>query len=43
MAHCVDGFVIPLPKKQLNVYRRLAQKAEEYGWDHGALDFKECA
>jgi uncharacterized protein YbaA (DUF1428 family) len=27
MAHYVDGFVIPLPKKNLNAYRRLAQKA----------------
>ena len=33
MAHYVDGFVIPLPKKQLNVYRHLAQKAGEYGWE----------
>jgi uncharacterized protein YbaA (DUF1428 family) len=29
MAHYVDGFVIPLPKKRLNAYRRLAQKAGE--------------
>src|SRR5678815_5237424 len=42
MAHYVDGFVIPLPKKHLNAYRRLAQKAGEVWRDHGALDFKEC-
>ena len=42
MAHYVDGFVIPLPKKNLNAYRRLAQKAGEVWRDHGALDFKEC-
>src|SRR4029434_1916855 len=41
MAHYVDGFVIPLPKKYLNAYRRLAQKAGEVWRDHGALDFKE--
>ena len=29
MAHYVDGFVIPLPKRRLNAYRRLAQKAGE--------------
>ena len=33
MAHYVDGFVIPLPKKHLNAYRRLAQKAGEL-WRH---------
>ena len=42
MAHYVDGFVIPLPKKNLNAYRRLAQKAGQVWRDHGALDFKEC-
>ena len=40
MAHYVDGFVIPLPKKNLSVYRRLAQKAGKVWRDHGALDFK---
>jgi uncharacterized protein YbaA (DUF1428 family) len=29
MAHYVEGFVIPLPKKNLNTYRRLAQKARQ--------------
>jgi uncharacterized protein YbaA (DUF1428 family) len=42
MAHYVDGFVIPLPKKNLNAYRRLAQKAGKVWRDHGALDFREC-
>ena len=42
MAHYVDGFVIPLPKKHLNTYRRVAQKAGEVWRDHGALDLKEC-
>jgi Uncharacterized conserved protein len=42
MAHYVDGFVIPLRKKHLNAYRRLAQEAGQVWRDHGALDFKEC-
>ena len=42
MAHYVDGFVIPLPKKNLNTYRRLAQKAGRVWKDHGALEFREC-
>jgi len=42
MVHYVDGFVIPLPKKNLNTYRRLAQKAARVWKDHGALEFREC-
>ena len=42
MANYVDGFVIPLPKKNLNTYRRLAQKAGRVWKDHGALEFREC-
>ncbi|MEW6683815.1 MAG: DUF1428 domain-containing protein [Nitrospirota bacterium] len=38
----VDGFVLPLPKKNLKVYRRIAQKAGEVWRKHGALDYKEC-
>src|SRR5262245_37458512 len=41
MAHYVDGFVIPLPKKNLTAYRRLAQKAGKVWRAHGALDLKE--
>jgi uncharacterized protein YbaA (DUF1428 family) len=29
MAKYVDGFVLPVPKKNLNAYRRLAQKASK--------------
>ena len=43
MAHYVDGFVIPLPKKNLDDYRRGAQKAGKIWRDHGALEFRECA
>jgi uncharacterized protein YbaA (DUF1428 family) len=42
MAHYVDGFVLPLPKKNLNTYRRLAQRAGKVWKDHGALEFREC-
>jgi uncharacterized protein YbaA (DUF1428 family) len=41
MANYVDGFVIPLPKKNLNIYRRLGQKAGRVWKDHGALEFRE--
>ena len=38
----VDGFVLPMPKKNLQAYRRMAQKAGKVCRDHGALDYKEC-
>ena len=39
----VDGFVLPVPKKKLQAYRRMAQKAGKVWRDHGALEFRECA
>jgi uncharacterized protein YbaA (DUF1428 family) len=39
----VDGFVLPIPKKNLQAYRRIAQKAGKIWREHGALDYKECA
>jgi uncharacterized protein YbaA (DUF1428 family) len=38
----VDGFVIPVPKKKVQAYRRLAQKAGKVWREHGALEFREC-
>jgi uncharacterized protein YbaA (DUF1428 family) len=31
-----------VPKKNLNAYRRMAQKAGKLWRDHGALEFREC-
>ena len=42
MAHYVDGFVLPVPKKNVATYRRIAQKAGKIWREHGALDYKEC-
>jgi uncharacterized protein YbaA (DUF1428 family) len=42
MALYVDGFVIPLSKKNLSAYRRMAQKAGKIWREHGALEFREC-
>lgn len=42
MARYVDGFVLPVPKKNLQAYRRMAQKAGRVWRDHGALEFREC-
>lgn len=38
----VDGFVLPVPKRKLAAYRRMARKAGKVWKAHGALDFKEC-
>ncbi len=42
MARYVDGFVLPVPKKKLDAYRRMAAKAGKVWREHGALDFVEC-
>ena len=38
----VDGFVLPVPKKRLQDYRRMAQKAGKIWREHGALEYREC-
>ena len=38
----VDGFVLPVPKKNLPAYRRMAQKGGKIWREHGALEFREC-
>jgi uncharacterized protein YbaA (DUF1428 family) len=38
----VDGFVVPVPKKNLAAYRRMAAKAGKVWRDHGALEYVEC-
>jgi uncharacterized protein YbaA (DUF1428 family) len=38
----VDGFVVPVPKKNLDAYRRMAKKAGKIWREHGALEFHEC-
>ena len=38
----VDGFLVPVPKKNLQVYRRIATQAGKVWREHGALDYKEC-
>lgn len=38
-----DGFLIPVPTKNLAAYRKMSQAAGEVWMEHGALDYKECA
>ena len=37
----VDGYLLPLPRKHLAAYRRIASKAGPIWKEHGALDYKE--
>src|SRR5262249_44083876 len=38
----VDGFVVPVPKKKLAAYRRMAAKAGKIWREHGAPELREC-
>ena len=38
----VDGFVIPIRRKNLPAYRRMARLAGKVWREHGALQFREC-
>jgi uncharacterized protein YbaA (DUF1428 family) len=38
----VDGFVIPIAKRSLAAYRRIARAAGKVWRDHGALQYIEC-
>lgn len=38
----VDGFLLPVPKKKLQAYRREARRAGRIFREYGALEFREC-
>ncbi|HZA97977.1 MAG TPA: DUF1428 domain-containing protein [Gemmatimonadales bacterium] len=38
----VDGFLIPVPRKNLAAYRRMSQKAGKVWKEYGALEYREC-
>ena len=42
MAKYVDGFVIAVPKKNIETYRKLARKSGKLWREHGALEYREC-
>ena len=42
MGRYVDGYVLPLPKKNIEAYRKMATDAGKVWKDHGALDYVEC-
>jgi uncharacterized protein YbaA (DUF1428 family) len=42
MARYVDGFLIPVPKKNLERYRQIAEACAKIWREHGALEVVEC-
>ncbi|MEO8177859.1 MAG: DUF1428 domain-containing protein [Deltaproteobacteria bacterium] len=42
MGKYVDGFVLPVPKANLEIYRQWAEKAGKVWRKHGALEYTEC-
>jgi uncharacterized protein YbaA (DUF1428 family) len=38
----VDGFIVPVPKKNIAAYRTMSRKAGKVWREHGALDYHEC-
>lgn len=42
MPKYVDGYVIPIAKKKIAAYRKMARLAAKIWREHGALDYREC-
>ncbi len=38
----VDGFVLPVPKRKVKDYARMARAGGKIWREHGALEFREC-
>jgi len=42
MAKYIDGFVLPVPKKNLASYQKMAEMGKKIWLKHGALDYVEA-
>jgi uncharacterized protein YbaA (DUF1428 family) len=42
MARYVDGFLVPVPKANIDAYRRVSERAGAIWREHGALEYIEC-
>jgi uncharacterized protein YbaA (DUF1428 family) len=38
----VDGFVLPIPRKNLAAYKKMAKLSAKVWREHGAIDYFEC-
>lgn len=43
MPRYVDGFLLPVPKKNIPAYLKMAANAAKIWKKHGALEYRECA
>lgn len=41
MANYIDGFVLPIPRKDLDTYKQVAQTVADIWKEHGALAYHE--
>ncbi|MFK7844314.1 MAG: DUF1428 domain-containing protein [Rhodothermales bacterium] len=41
MAHYIDGFVLPVSRDKLEIYKEVVEKVAEIWKEHGALDYSE--
>ncbi len=42
MAFYVDGFVVPVPKDNVDAYKKIARTAGKVWLEYGALEYHEC-
>jgi len=42
MAKYVDGFIVPVRKRGIATYRKMARKCGKIWREYGALEFREC-
>lgn len=42
MALYVDGFLLPISKKKMGAYKRMAKIASQVWREHGSLEYREC-
>ena len=42
MARYVDGFVLPVPRKNIAAYTKMSKKASKVWREYGALEYIEC-
>lgn len=42
MSNYIDGFVLAIPKKNIDLYKKMAKSAGKIWMDHGAIGYYEC-
>lgn len=42
MKNYIDGFVLPIPRKHLDEYRKVAEQIAAIWKEYGAIDYREC-